>query len=111
MTRYVQKGEAVDYRPTENVAAGDVIVQGSLVGVARLDIEAGTLGSLAVVGVFDAPKAFGDIAVGTPLYWDAENKQASVTQSGKQYLGKSVAFAADNDEVVRVLLNAPYVAV
>ena len=111
MTRYVQKGEAVDYRPTENVAAGDVIVQGSLVGVARLDIEAGTLGSLAVVGVFDAPKAFGEIAVGTPLYWDAENRQASVTQSGKQYLGKSVAFAADNDEVVRVLLNAPYVAV
>jgi predicted RecA/RadA family phage recombinase len=111
MTRYVQKGEAVDYRPTEAVAAGDVIVQGSLVGVARLDIEAGTLGSLAVVGVFDAPKAFGEIAVGTPLYWDAENKQASVTQSGKQYLGKSVAFAADNDEVVRVLLNAPYVAV
>ena len=111
MTRYVQKGEAVDYRPTENVAAGDVIVQGSLVGVARLDIEAGTLGSLAVVGVFDAPTAFGEIAVGTPLYWDAENKQASVTQSGKQYLGKSVAFAADNDEVVRVLLNAPYVAV
>lgn len=111
MTRYVQKGEAVDYRPTKNVAAGDVIVQGSLVGVARLDIEAGTLGSLAVVGVFDAPKAFGEIAVGTPLYWDAENKQASVTQSGKQYLGKSVAFAADNDEVVRVLLNAPYVAV
>ena len=111
MTRYVQKGEAVDYRPTENVAAGDVIVQGSLVGVARLDIEAGTLGSLAVVGVFDAPKAFGEIVAGTPLYWDAENKQASVTQSGKQYLGKSVAFAADNDEVVRVLLNAPYVAV
>ena len=111
MTRYVQKGEAVDYRPTENVAAGDVIVQGSLVGVARLDIEAGTLGSLAVVGVFDAPKAFGEIAVGTPLYWDAENKQASVSQSGKQYLGKSVAFAADNDEVVRVLLNAPYVTV
>lgn len=111
MTRYVQKGEAVDYRPAEAVAAGDVIVQGSLVGVARLDIEAGTLGSLAVVGIFDAPKAFGEIEVGTPLYWDAENKQASVTQSGKQYLGKSVAFAADNDEVVRVLLNAPYVAV
>ena len=111
MTRYVQKGEAVDYRPSEAVAAGDVIVQGSLVGVARLDIEAGTLGSLAVVGVFDVPKVYGEIAVGTPLYWDAENKQATVTQSGKPYIGKSVAFAADNDEVVRVLLNAPYVAV
>ena len=104
-------GEAIDYRPNENVDAGDVIVQGSLVGVARSYIKAGTIGSLAVVGVFDAPKAFGEIAVGTPLYWDAENKQASVTQSGKQYIGKSVAFAADNDKVVRFLLNAPYIAV
>ena len=111
MTRYVQKGEAVDYRPTEAVAAGDVIVQGSLVGVARLDIEAGTLGSLAVVGVFDAPKGTGAIAVGTPLYWDAANKVATATQSGNQYLGKSVQVAEAADEVVRVLLNAPYVAV
>ena len=59
MTRYVQKGDAVDYRPTEAVTAGDVIVQGSLIGVARLDIEAGTLGSLAVVGVFDVPTRTG----------------------------------------------------
>ena len=110
MTRYVQKGEAIDYRPTVDVSAGDVIVQGSLVGVARLDIAAGTLGSLAVVGIFDAPKAFGEIEVGTPLYWDAEKKQATVTQSGKPYLGKAVAFAADNDEVVRFLLNASFVA-
>ncbi len=111
MTCYVQKGEAVDYSPNENIDAGDVVVQGSLLGVARLNIKAGTTGSLAVVGVFDAPKAFGEIAVGTPLYWDAENKQASVIQSGKQYLGKSVAFAADNDKVVRFLINAPYVAI
>ena len=111
MTRYVQKGEAVDYRPTEAVAAGDVIVQGSLVDVARLDIEAGTLGSLAVVGVLDVPKGTGAIAVGTPLYWDATNKVATATQSGNQYLGKSVQVAESGDEVVRVLLNAPYVAV
>ena len=111
MVRYVQKGEAVDYRPAEAVTAGDVVIQGNLVGIARLDIAPGTLGALAVVGVFDAPKAFGESAVGTPLYWDAENKQATVTQSGKPYLGKSVAFADDNDEVVRFLLNAPYVAV
>nr|DAI45274.1 MAG TPA: protein of unknown function DUF2190 [Caudoviricetes sp.] len=111
MTRYVQKGDAVDYRPTEAVTAGDVIVQGSLIGVARLDIEAGTLGSLAVVGVFDVPKRTGAIAVGTPLYWDAANKVATATQSGNPYLGKSVQSAESGDEVVRVLLNAPYVAV
>lgn len=111
MTRYVQKGEAVDYRPAEAVAAGDVVIQGSLVGIARLDIAPGTLGALAVVGVFDAPKAAVEIAVGTPLYWDAANKQATTTQSGNQYLGKSVALAAADEDVVRFLLNAPYVAV
>lgn len=53
LARYVQKGDAIDYRPTEAVAAGDVVIIADLIGIARLDIEANTLGSLAVVGVFD----------------------------------------------------------
>ena len=61
LARYVQKGDAIDYRPTEAVAAGDVVIIADLIGIARLDIEAGTLGSLAVVGVFDVVKADGAI--------------------------------------------------
>ena len=75
LARYVQKGDAIDYRPTEAVAAGDVVIIADLIGIARLDIEAGTLGSLAVVGVFDVVKADGAIPSGSTVYWDAERRR------------------------------------
>ena len=58
--RYVQRGDAIDYTPMEDVAAGDVVVlSGKLVGVAKLDIKAGELGALALVGVYEFAKAEG----------------------------------------------------
>ena len=111
IARYVQKGEAIDYRPTEAVSAGEVIVQGNLIGIARLDIAANTLGALAIVGAFDIEKTSSlAIPVGTALYWDATNKKATTTATGNQYLGKAILESGAEDETVRVLLNAPFVA-
>ena len=56
---FVHEGNAIDYTPGADVSAGDVVVQGDLVGVAKRDISANTLGALAVAGVFDFPKAAG----------------------------------------------------
>ena len=106
LARFVQKGESVDYRPDTPVAAGDVIVQDTLVGIARLDIAAGTLGSLAVVGVFDVAKAEGQIPAGAAVYWDAEAKKATSVSGSNHYLGKSIQNAEAGAETVRVLLNA-----
>ncbi len=106
--RYVQKGDAIDYRPAEAVAAGDVVIIADLVGIARLDIEAGNLGSLAVVGVFDIVKADGAIPSGSTVYWDAGAKKATTVSGSNHYLGKAIASAESGDETVRVLLNAPY---
>ncbi len=106
--RYVQKGDSIDYRPTDAVAAGDVIVIADLIGIARLDIEAGTLGSLAVVGVFDIVKADSAIPSGSTVYWDAGAKKATLVSGSNHYLGKAIASAESGDETVRVLLNAPY---
>lgn len=108
--RYVQKGESIDYRPSAAVAAGDVIVQGNLVGIARLDIEAGTLGALAVVGVFEIAKATGAVTVGAALYWNATNKNVTTTATSNTYIGKAVTAAESADTTVCVLLNAPHVA-
>ena len=108
LARYVQKGDSIDYRPTAAVAAGSVIVIADLVGIARLDIEANTLGSLAVVGVFDIVKAAGQIPSGSTVYWDAGAQKASLVSGSNHYLGKAISSAADGDETVRVLLNAPY---
>lgn len=110
IARYVHEGKSLDYRPSEAVAAGEVIVLESLVGIARLDIASDTLGSLAVTGVFEVAKASGEISAGVPLYWDAKNKNVTTTTAGNIYIGKAVASAASADATVHLLLNAPYVA-
>jgi len=110
IARFVQKGNAIDYRPSAAVAAGDVIVQGNLVGIARLDIPADTLGALAVVGVYEIAKASGAITVGAVLYWNAANKNVTTTATNNTYIGKAVTAAASGDATVCVLLNAPHVA-
>ena len=106
LARYVQKGDSIDYRPDTAVAAGDVIVIADLIGIARLDIEAHTLGSLAVVGVFDITKAEGQIPVGESVYWDAEAQKATLVSGSNHYLGKAILAADAEAETVRVLLNA-----
>lgn len=105
--RYVQKGESIDYRPSETVAAGDVIIIADLIGIARLDIAPDTLGSLAVAGVFNVVKSVGEIANGLAVYWDVTTKQATTIAEGNIYLGKAIASAESADESVDVLINVP----
>lgn len=106
---YVHKGDSIDHTPAANVAAGDVVVQGDLVGIAKLDIPADTLGSLSVTGIYDVPKIGGPgmaMTTGTKLYWDSANKYATPTEIDGKYMGKAVADAGDNDATVRVKLTA-----
>jgi predicted RecA/RadA family phage recombinase len=102
---FVHEGCAIDYMPGSAVAAGDVVVQGELVGVARSPIAANTLGSLAVQGVFDFAKATGNgtaISAGANCYWDVTNNVATTTATGNKLIGKCIKAAADADATVRV---------
>jgi predicted RecA/RadA family phage recombinase len=104
---FVQDDEMFDYTPTADVAAGAVVVLGDLVGVALRPIAANTLGSLAVEGIFDVPKATtggSAITAGTKVYWDATNKIATATAGALKLLGKTTRDAADADATVRVRL-------
>jgi predicted RecA/RadA family phage recombinase len=112
---FVQSGKAVDYTPTTAVAAGAVVVQGNLVGVAKEPIPANSLGGLAVEGVFDFPKTAGvgsGIAAGAQVYWDATDGVATVSANNGATppvaypsLGKTVQACADGDATVRVRLH------
>mgnify|MGYP006276178257 CR=1 FL=1 len=107
---YVHEGNSIDYTPGSAVSAGDVVVQGDLIGIAKLDIAAETLGALAVTGVFDLPKATGvgeAIPAGAELFWDVADGVAKTDdESGaNKGLGKTVAAAGDDDETVRVRLS------
>ncbi|MBI1375810.1 MAG: DUF2190 family protein [Phycisphaera sp.] len=105
---FVQDGEAIDYTPATDVAAGDVVVQEDLIGVAKLDIPAGTRGALHVTGVFNLPKEVGggkDIAAGKQVYWKTPENVVVKTAGGNKLLGKTVAAVGDNDATVRVRLS------
>lgn len=104
------QGAAIDFTPAADVAAGDVIAQGELVGVARLDIKANTLGALAVEGVFDFPKAVGPssaLTAGADAFWDAAAQQATADPAAgaNKKLGRVVKDASDNDALVRIRLS------
>ena len=108
--RLIQSGETIDYTPSSAVTAGDVVVQGELVGVANLDIAANVKGGLTVSGVFDFPKTAGAgeaIATGAKVYWDAGDGVAKEDdESGaNKLIGKVVAAAADADTTVRVRMS------
>jgi predicted RecA/RadA family phage recombinase len=104
---YVQDDESVDYTPTADVAAGDVVVQTDLIGIATKPIKANQLGALAVEGVFDFAKATSGgsaLAAGTSVYWDDTANVVTITATGNKLIGKVVRAAADADATVRVRL-------
>ena len=110
LVTFRHEGESIDHTPGAAVAAGDVVVQGELVGVAKVDIPANALGALAVAGVFDFPKATGvgtAITSGSTVYWDEAAKEATTNSAAgvNKELGKTVAAAADGDGTVAVRLS------
>ena len=108
--KFVQEGGSIDYTPGADVLTGAVVVQAELVGVAQGPIKANQLGSLAVSGVFDFPKAIGAgsaIPAGTLTYWDAaaQNATKNAAAGANKLIGKAVKATVDADTVVRVRLQ------
>jgi predicted RecA/RadA family phage recombinase len=103
---FVQEGCSIDYTPGADVAAGDVVVQGDLVGVTKVEIKSGKLGALAVDGVYDFAKNTGvAYTVGQLLYWDDTANVVTTTATGNKLIGKVVRAAASADTTVRVRLS------
>jgi len=104
------QGAAIDYTPVAAVAAGDVVVQGELVGVAKIDIAANTLGALAVEGVFDFPKSTAGgsaLTTGADVFWDAAASEATsnAAAGANKKIGRVVRDAADADLLVRIRMS------
>ncbi len=103
--RFIHDGKSIDFFPATDVPAGTVIVEGDLVGATKLDIQAGRLGALAVVGVFDVAKNDGPITLGSKVYWDKTAKQAVTTATGNKQLGIAIQAAEATDGTVRVRIG------
>jgi len=105
-------GERIDHTPGSAVTPGQVVEIGGHAFVADVAIAANTLGSLPAVGVFDVPKASGEIAAGADVYWDnngtpnvgdASSGAATGTATGNTQLGMAVAVALTGATYVRVM--------
>ena len=102
---FVQEGNTTDYTPGVAVAAGEVIVQGTLVGIAKLDIAANELGALAHTGVFKVEKDGNAIGLGAPVHFIVASNAATATVGANPYLGKATVAALAGDAHVYVRLN------
>jgi predicted RecA/RadA family phage recombinase len=113
-TRYQSSAGEIDYTPGSAVTGGDVIVLGSMIGVATQDIAANAKASLALEGVFKVPKITGANAVGTLVYWDPAGDPvggtsgtgaATSTAGSLKQLGYVAVASLSADETVQVLLS------
>ncbi len=108
--KFIHEGSALDYTPVADTPAGTVVVQAEMVGVTRVDLKAAQLGSLAVTGVFEFPKALGAssaIPIGTLTYWDAGGQVATknAAAGANKLIGKCIKTTVDADTVVRVRMS------
>jgi len=95
----------VDYTPGAAVAAGEVVVNNDLVGVALQAIAKNALGAICVSGIFTVAKKSTDtFQVGTKVYWDDSNNYATTTSTNNTYLGKAVEAAGSGVTEAKVLL-------
>jgi len=104
---FIQRGDSIDHVPEEDIAAGQIVVIGDLVGIAKLDIKAGTRGALALTGIFTIPKWTGAVDAGTKMYWDTEAATTDADDgSGNAlpYIGKSVYATVNADTTIVVRL-------
>lgn len=113
-TNYVQEGRLIDYTPSAAVKSGQVVVIGSVVGVAVADIAASAAGAVCIEGVFEIPKATGAITAGAVVYWDADGDPiggtadsgaATATSTDNTKMGYAIAAAASGDATVKVKLE------
>ena len=105
--RFIQRGDAIDYTPLADVAAGDIVIlSGKLAGVAKLDIKAGELGALALTGVYEVAKSSGiAFAAGMEGGWSAADRKAvAAGASGSVKIGHAVALTGASDATVLVRL-------
>lgn len=103
--KFLYDGNSIDYIPAADVAAGDVVVIGDIVGVAPFDIPAGALGAVALTGVWETVKDAAAITMGAKVYWNATDGKATATAGSNKLLGYAVAAAAADGETVQVRIG------
>jgi predicted RecA/RadA family phage recombinase len=109
---FQQPGEVVDYvnGTGSAIASNDVVVLGTVLGVALVNIAAGETGAVQIEGVFVVPKVSGAvIAQGETLTWDvsagAFDDNAATPATGDVTGAAAFAFAAAGNGVTSLAVK------
>jgi predicted RecA/RadA family phage recombinase len=111
---FVQPGNVLDYTngTGSDIASGDVVVIGGLLGVALDDIADGDAGVVQITGVFTLPKVSGAvIAQGESLVWDVtagafdDNQATPATDDVSGAAAVAAAAGADGETTLLVRLT------
>ncbi len=78
MANFIKDGKTIPHTPGSDVTAGDVIVLGEKVTVAKHDIPTGALGAVSAEGTFDFPKTAVTVYdIGAKVFWDVADQEAT----------------------------------
>lgn len=103
---FIQCGDTMKWTNSTGsaVAAGDVVIIGSLAGVALVDIADGATGTVQVEGVFELPKDTPlAISQGDELFWNTTDDEVTKTATDKP-VGTAHEGAGSADTTVLVKL-------
>lgn len=109
MKNHVQPGNNLTLPAPADVLSGELVVIGSIFGVAAGDALSGEPVDLVTGEVFDLPKVSAlAIAVGDKVYFDSATKLVNKTSSGNTLVGVAVTAAANPSGFVNVRLNGSF---
>ena len=98
MKNFIQEGKTITVTAPADVTSGQLLVVGSILGVAAFGAASGADVEITTQGVFELPKVPTDvIAQGDKLYWDSSVSQLTKTAgTGSKPLVGYAAAAAGN---------------
>ena len=105
---FIQRGEAVDFVPSYDVGAGEIIRFGALLGVVKIPVRTGEYGALHLSGIYDVVKGNEEVIAGSKIYWNEKEKTATTDATGNLYLGIAACHSVAKAGKVRVILNFGY---
>ena len=106
-TNKVQDGDFITVTAPATITSGQLVVIGSLFGVAVADAASGAAVALEMEGVFELAKVTGAVAVGDAVYWDDSEGKVTVsrvTDADDILVGTAVATATSGAATAYVRL-------
>lgn len=116
MKNFIQNGKIITYTvpSATTIVPGQVVIIGSLKGVAQTGGTAGQKITVSLYGVYELPKATGAITQGALVYWAAAGNPVvgaagsgaiTTTASGNTLMGHAFVGVNSGDAFVAVRLD------